>query len=64
MNRKFHGGDMKVILCQYCTWYEDGTCTRHRVDIETTPDGFCHLGELADGTRVKDVNEEGLEWTE
>lgn len=55
---------IRVIRCKDCTWYDGGTCQRHRVDVETTPEGFCHLAEMADGTRVEDVNMEGLEWTE
>ncbi len=66
---------IRVIRCKDCTWYEgdrtwydgspaDGKCTRHIAYTDTTPEGFCHLAEMTDGTRVSDINEEGLEWTE
>lgn len=61
---KFNGDDMKIIRCKYCVWSRGDKCERHAVDIPTEPDGFCHMAEMADGTRVPDVNEEGLEWTE
>ena len=59
---------IRIIRCKDCTWYDgdpvEGMCQRHRDDFETTPEGFCHLAEMADGTKVSDVNGEGLEWTE
>lgn len=50
-----------VIRCRDCCWFcrhpIESTCIRHSVDLLTTPDGFCNLAELPDGTRVKDLEE-------
>lgn len=57
-----------VIRCAACTWFDQtasgGHCSRNPFDIPTVPEGFCHKGELPDGTTVPEINEEGLLWTD
>jgi len=61
---KFQGDEMRVIRCRNCVWFEDDKCKQHTAYVPAIPEGFCYLAEMEDGTRVRDVNMEGLEWTE
>lgn len=60
----FQGDEVKIIRCKHCVWFDVDKCKQHTAYVPAEPDGFCWLAEMADGTRVRDVNEEGLEWTE